>query len=97
MDFVRGRVVRSRAGRDGSGFFTVLSSDERSAVICDGRRRSLEHPKKKNLRHLSATGTVLPENQLQTNREIRQALAPFQAPGRFPDEEAESYVETGRN
>ncbi len=36
MDFDRGRVVRSRAGRDGGGFFVVLASDERSAVICDG-------------------------------------------------------------
>lgn len=77
MDFDRGRVVRSRAGRDGGGFFVVLASDERSAVICDGRRRSLEHSKRKNLRHLAATGTLLPEEQMQTNREIRRALAPF--------------------
>ncbi|HEX3017339.1 MAG TPA: KOW domain-containing RNA-binding protein [Caproicibacter sp.] len=81
MDFVRGRIVRSRAGRDGNGFFVILSSDERSAVICDGKRRSLEHPKTKNLRHLSATGTVLPDNLMQTNREIRRALAEFQNAG----------------
>jgi ribosomal protein L14E/L6E/L27E len=81
MDFDRGRVVRSRAGRDGDGFFVVLAADQRSAVICDGRRRRLEHPKKKNLRHLSATGTVLPEEQMQTNREIRRALAPFSRGG----------------
>ena len=81
MDFDKGRVVRSRAGRDGGGFFVVLASDERSAVICDGRRRSLEHPKRKNLRHLSVTGTVLPEEQMQTNREIRRALAPFRDAG----------------
>ena len=81
MNFDRGRVVRSRAGRDGDGFFVVLSSDARSAIICDGRRRSLEHPKRKNLRHLSATGTALPEEQMQTNREIRRALAPFGEPG----------------
>lgn len=78
MEFERGRVVRSRAGRDGNGFFVVLRSEEQSAVICDGRRRSLEHPKKKNLRHLAVTGTVLPEDQIKTNREIRRALAPFE-------------------
>lgn len=77
MEFDRGRVVRSRAGRDGNGFFVVLSSEKRIAVICDGRRRSLEHPKRKNLKHLSATCTVLPEDQMKTNREIRRALAPF--------------------
>ena len=47
MNYIRGLVVRSKAGHDQGGFFTVLSSDERYAVICDGKRRSLEHPKKK--------------------------------------------------
>ncbi len=81
MDFDRGRVVRSRAGRDGGGFFVVLASEERCAVVCDGRRRSLEHPKRKNLRHLAATGTLISEEQMQTNREIRRALAPFRGSG----------------
>ncbi|WBY64221.1 MAG: RNA-binding protein [Thermocaproicibacter melissae] len=79
MEFERGRVVRSRAGRDGNGFFVVLRSEGRSAVICDGRRRKLEHPKRKNLKHLAATGTVLSEDQMKTNREIRRALAQFQS------------------
>lgn len=87
MEFVRGLVVRSAAGRDSGGFFTVLKADERGVVICDGRRRSLEHPKRKNGRHLSATKTVLPESSLQTNREIRRALRAFSG-GRFPQEEA---------
>jgi ribosomal protein L14E/L6E/L27E len=66
----------------------VLGADSVSAVICDGRRRSLEHPKRKNRKHLSATRTVLPEASLQTNREIRRALRPFNAGGRVPQEEA---------
>lgn len=81
MDFVRGLVVRSRAGRDGDSFLVVLSSDRQTAVVCDGRRRSLGHPKKKNRKHLSATAVVLPENRLQTDREIRLALAPFENEG----------------
>lgn len=88
MDFVKGLVVRSAAGRDAGGFFTVLEADFATAVICDGKRRSLEHPKKKNRRHLSATRTVLPEASLQTNREIRKALSPFNAGGCVPQEEA---------
>ena len=81
MDFVRGRVVRSCAGRDGGSFLVVLRLGENRAAVCDGRLRSLEHPKWKNLRHLSITGTVLPENLMQTDREIRRALAPFQHAG----------------
>jgi ribosomal protein L14E/L6E/L27E len=81
MEFVRGQVVRSKAGRDGGGFLVVLSADAQSAVVCDGRRRSLGHPKKKNLKHLSPTNSVLPEDRMQTDREIRLALAPFENEG----------------
>lgn len=88
MDFVRGLVVRSAAGRDKGGFFTVLEADTQYAFICDGKRRSLEHPKRKKLRHLFATKTVLPLDSMQTNREIRCALRPFGAESRFPQEEA---------
>lgn len=89
MDFVRGLVVRSAAGHDKGGFFIVLEVvDEQYAIICDGKRRSLEHPKKKKLKHLFVTNTVLPEGSMQTNREIRSALRRFQAEGRFPQEEA---------
>jgi ribosomal protein L14E/L6E/L27E len=81
MDFVRGRVVLSAAGRDRGGFLVVLNAQAHSAVVCDGKRRSLEHPKKKNLRHLSVTGTLLPESSMQTNREVRRALAEFRNKG----------------
>ena len=79
MNYIRGLVVRSKAGHDQGGFFPVLSSDERYAVICDGKRRSLEHPKKKKKIHLAVTTTVLPDSSMQTNREIRSALSRFQS------------------
>lgn len=55
MDFVRGLVVRALAGRDKGGFFAVLEADGDMAVICNGRRRSLSHPKRKKQKHLLAT------------------------------------------
>ncbi|MCI1964986.1 MAG: KOW domain-containing RNA-binding protein [Oscillospiraceae bacterium] len=88
MEFIRGLVVRSAAGRDKGGFFAVLQADALSAVICNGKRRSLEHPKTKNVKHLFPTNTLLPEQSLQTNREIRRALAAYEAGDRFPHEEA---------
>lgn len=87
MDFVRGLVVRSAAGRDKGGFFTVLEADDVYAVICDGKRRSLSSPKRKKRKHLAATKTVLAEGSMQTNREIRCALRGFNAGSRFPHEE----------
>lgn len=79
MEFVRGLVVRSKAGHDKDGFFTVLSADSKSAVICDGKRRSLDKPKRKSKIHLAVTNTVLPDSSMQTNREIRNALRSFAA------------------
>lgn len=78
MEFVRGMVVRSNAGRDQGGFFTVLSVQDGYAVISDGKSRKLEHPKRKKLKHLAPTNTVVPEPSMETNREIRKALAAFQ-------------------
>ena len=79
MKYVRGLVVRSMAGHDQGGFFTVLSADEKFAVICDGKRRSLEKPKRKKKIHLAVTTAVLPDSSMQTNREIRSALRRFQS------------------
>lgn len=88
MDFVRGLVVRALAGRDKGGFFIVLEAGADYAVICNGKRRSLEHPKRKKQKHLQATKTVTGEGSLQTNREIRRALRPFETGSCFPQEEA---------
>ena len=88
MDFVRGLVVRALAGRDKGGFFTVLEASGDMAVICNGKRRSLEHPKRKKQKHLLITKTILEEGSLQTNREIRHALRLFEGKGCFPQEEA---------
>ena len=88
MDFVRGLVVKSAAGRDEGGFFVVLEAGDGFAVICDGKRRSLEHPKRKNLKHLCATKKLLPENLMGTDRGIRRALSKFRKEDAFPHEEA---------
>ena len=47
------------------------------AVVADGKARPLERPKRKKLFHLAPTGTALPEEALETNRKLRNALRPF--------------------
>ena len=78
MELKRGLVVRSVAGRDKEGFFVILEVKRGAAVICDGKKRNLEHPKQKNPKHLAVTHTVLPDSSMETNREIRKALRQFQ-------------------
>lgn len=75
MDFVRGLVVRSLKGRDKGDFFVVLEVCDGCILVCDGKNRPLEKPKKKNPIHLAATNTLL--SSMNTNREVRRFLSTF--------------------
>ena len=77
MQVVRGTVVRSSAGRDKGDFQVVLEFDESYAVVCDGKHRPLEQTKRKKLKHLKITNTIVDEENLLTNKLIRKALRPF--------------------
>ncbi|MCH3971260.1 MAG: KOW domain-containing RNA-binding protein [Oscillospiraceae bacterium] len=89
MELKRGSVARSAAGHDKGSFCAVLSLMGPYALVSDGRRRTLEKPKKKKLIHLFATRTVLPEEALHSNRSLRAALRPFCGKGSFMPEEAD--------
>ena len=77
MEWVRGRVARSLAGHDKDSFLVVIEVAPPYGVVADGKRRPLERPKRKKLFHLAPTGTVLGEESLSTNRQIRKALAKY--------------------
>lgn len=76
MSIVKGSIVRAKAGRDKGGFFIVLDADKEFAFIADGKRRKVQHPKKKKLIHLSATNTVI-EGSIETNPQIKRILNQF--------------------
>lgn len=71
----RGTVVRASAGRDKDGLFVVLGEKNGYVLICNGKRRPVDRPKRKNPSHLKPTEDTLPEEGLKTNRMIRKALA----------------------
>ncbi len=96
MEMKRGQVVRSLAGHDKGGFMTVLDVFPPIALVCDGKGRPLERPKRKKLFHLAPTASVLPEEALKTNRKIRAALKPFQD-AVLQKGVVMSNVKTGRN
>lgn len=77
MVFRRGQIVKSLAGHDKEDFQVVITVEGNFATVCDGKRRSLERPKRKKLMHLAPTKTILNENKLSTNRQIRTALRDF--------------------
>ncbi len=57
-----GLLVCSLAGRDAGEYYVVIGIPEANFVlVANGSNRPLQHPKKKNLRHLKPLRTVAPE------------------------------------
>lgn len=75
MELIRGLVVTVRAGRDKGSLQTVLGREGSFLLTADGKRRTLEHPKRRNPLHVWKTDRVLTEEELRTDRAIRRALA----------------------
>lgn len=80
MSIVKGSIVRAKAGRDKDSFFVVLGVNDEFALIADGKRRTLEHPKNKKLKHLESTNTVI-EGSFKTNPQIKKILSNFKNGG----------------
>lgn len=73
MDFTKGSVVVSKAGRDKGYLLAVVGIEKDYVLVADGKERPLERPKRKNPKHLAKTAmTVSLENI--TNRGLRKAL-----------------------
>jgi ribosomal protein L14E/L6E/L27E len=47
-----GMIVQSRAGHDKGRHYLVMDSSEKNVWLVDGRYRSCDRPKKKNVRHV---------------------------------------------
>ena len=70
----RGEIVKSLAGRDKGYLLCVVGYDEEFVLVCDGKERRLERPKKKNPKHLQAVSCEKFTWQLRGNHALRKAL-----------------------
>ena len=86
MNNTKGSIVLANAGRDQDGLFFVVGEADGFVLLADGKRRKLEHPKRKNPVHVCPVLSEgfdhivirkLTEGTPVTNRELRQALAAF--------------------
>ena len=82
MDISKSDVVISTAGRDKDGLFYVVKTEENFACIADGKRRKIENPKRKKLKHVrkvTRTDSVVAKKLLSgdtvLNSELRRDLA----------------------
>lgn len=76
MTVVKGSVVRALAGRDQDRFFVAEAVEDRFVYIADGKERKLEKPKRKNVKHISPTGSVIDMTDM-TDKKLRKILAAF--------------------
>ena len=73
MKLMKGSVVRAEAGRDSGGFFAVVGTDEKYCFIADGRSRKLDKPKRKNIKHIRITDSMIDLNDI-TDKRLRKLL-----------------------
>lgn len=83
MEAKIGMVVRSVAGHDKGRFLVITNIGGDFAMICDGHERKLDRPKKKRLKHLRVTNTVIDTDNL-TDKKLRTILREY-AEGKFPE------------
>ena len=69
-----GKIVFSKAGRDKGKAMVITAVTENYLLVCDGKERRLERPKRKNPKHLQFTGLSLEPHWFETNRALRKAL-----------------------
>ena len=84
MDIQKGNLVRSAAGRDEGGVFFVLAVQEDFLLLADGKRRRVESPKRKRVKHtvfeeeaVSPVTEKIRSNEKITNSELRKAIAAY--------------------
>lgn len=79
MDFVRGQLVRSKAGRDKTRILAVLAVEGPMLWLADGDLRKVGDPKRKKARHVAPTATVLENELLNSDQSLRNAIAAYEA------------------
>ena len=76
---VKGQVVRSIKGRDKGRIQLVIDLlDESHVLVVDGKKRKVENPKKKKIKHLQKSNTVLKLDSCVNNSQIRKMLKVFE-------------------
>ncbi len=74
MDWEIGAVAESLRGRDTGKRMCVVGTAEGFVLVCDGKERPLQRPKRKNPKHLKRENALLTAAQMRSNRAIKQAL-----------------------
>ena len=83
---MRGKLAYSKAGHDKHTLYMIVGEDAESVYLCDGRLRTVDHPKRKNKKHIQpvihfeedAVSEKLREGIPVRDEEIKRAIKVFQ-------------------
>ena len=73
MNLCRGSVVKAVAGRDSGRLFVVTDIQGGYCFIADGKTRKLASHKRKNIKHVCPTDSVIDINDI-TDKKLRTLL-----------------------
>lgn len=84
LNLAPGQLVKSSQGRDRGQWMIILNIvDNDYALLCDGKIRKIEKPKKKKLKHISKTNIIFDDIQKKimqnniSNADIRKKIADY--------------------
>ena len=76
MAFKVGDVVRSKSGHDAKRYYVIIALlNERYVLLADGKVRCLDHPKQKNVRHITLIEEASDSNKYVNDKSIQNKLA----------------------
>ena len=75
MEFCKGELVLCIAGREKDRLMCVSAFDGKYVYLCDGKKRRLYNPKRKNPKHVKKTGKQISDSMCSTDRALRKALS----------------------
>jgi ribosomal protein L14E/L6E/L27E len=73
VKLTKGSVIIAAAGRDSGAQFVVVDTDGCFCYIADGKSRKLDKPKRKNIKHIRITDSMIDLNDI-TDKKLRRLL-----------------------
>ena len=86
MEITIGMFAKSKAGHDKNQVYVIINCDDEYVYLSDGRLKTIDHPKKKKIKHIQLIGYSNPEigkklldNNLLRNEDIKKAIKDYLA------------------
>lgn len=68
-----GQFVTSKAGHDKNRLYVIVAEEEMAVLLCDGRLKPLERPKRKLRKHVQPINKTVGEELVKALQEKRAA------------------------